>query len=79
MKSLDEATRIKAAIEGDWMKRPGVTGMDVGYRLVEGKPTDQVAIRVYVDNLATTQNQLDLPSEIEGVPVEIVERRFELH
>lgn len=79
MKSLDEATRIKAAIEGDWMKRSGVTGMDVGYRLVEGKPTDQVAIRVYVDNLATTQNQLDLPSEIEGVPVELVERRFELH
>ena len=31
-----------------WLTRPGLTGLDVGYRLEEGHLTDELAIRVHV-------------------------------
>ncbi|MCB8961190.1 MAG: hypothetical protein H6651_12815 [Ardenticatenales bacterium] len=31
-----------------WLNRPGVTGLDVGYRLEDGHLTDELAIRVHV-------------------------------
>ena len=30
--SLEQATAVKERHEQDWIKRPGVTGVDVGYR-----------------------------------------------
>ncbi len=40
-KALDEVRK-------DWLKRPGVTGVDVGFKMKGGKPTDSLAIRVHV-------------------------------
>ena len=37
------------AVREDWLRRPGVTGMDVGYRLVDGERTDELAIRVHME------------------------------
>lgn len=79
MKSLDEVTQIKAEVEKDLIKMPGVTGIDVGYRIVDGKPTEVLAIRVYVSNKAEALKQLKIPTEIQGVPVDLIERTFVLH
>ncbi len=39
MKSLEEIRRIKASIEEEILERPGVTGLDVGVKLVQGQRT----------------------------------------
>ncbi len=79
MKSLDEVMQIKAEVEPDLIKLPGVTGIDVGYRIVAGKPTDVLSIRVYVSNKAEALKKLKIPTEIRGIPVDLIERTFVLH
>lgn len=41
-------TRTLDQVRADWLKRPGVTGVDVGFKRKGGKPTDSLAIRVHV-------------------------------
>jgi hypothetical protein len=68
--TLDEAAAIKARHEQDWLKREGVTGVDVG------KAGDGVVIRIYVRDPAKVAG---LPSQVEGVPIEVIARTFGLH
>ncbi len=76
MKSLDEARLVKERIEGDILSRPGVTGIDVAYD-AEARGQTPV-IRIYVaDRVA--RERADLPTEVEGIPVRIVERVFRPH
>lgn len=35
-------------VRDQWLKRPGVTAVDVGYKIKDGKLTDELAIRVHV-------------------------------
>lgn len=65
-----QALEIKQRFEVDALKLPGVTGVDLGQRAGAG-PT----LRVYVASKASAPA---LPDHVEGVPVEIVERRFGL-
>ncbi len=64
----EQAAEIKARFEPDVLKMPGVTGVDLG---IGSTPT----IRVYVDTIATAPS---LPTSVEGVPIEVIERRFGL-
>jgi hypothetical protein len=77
MKDIEQARRIKSAIESDLLKRPGVTGVDTGYRTIDGKPTSEPVIRIYVINRDEVAQSL--PTEIEGVGVEVIERQFVVH
>jgi hypothetical protein len=65
-----QALEIKSRFEGHVLTLPGVTGVDLGQR-PDGGPT----IRVYVAARAAAPA---LPDQVEGVPVEIIERRFGL-
>ena len=80
MPSIDEVIAIKERVEAQFLGAPGVTGIDVGYKVVGGQRTDQVAIRVHVaaktDNIPDDQR---VPAEIEGVVTDVLERRYELH
>ena len=57
---------------------PGVQGVDVGFKWIEGKPTSQVAIRVFVES-----KRDDLPSEeliparIDDFPTDVIESKVE--
>jgi hypothetical protein len=79
MPSLEDVRRIKEAHEHDLLKVPGVTGVDVGYKMVGGQQTDVLAIRVYVARKIDPPPDQRIPAEIEGVPTDVIERRFELH
>lgn len=68
--TLEQATAIKSRHEQDWLKLGGVNGVDVG------KSGDDVVIRVYVDDPAKVSG---IPSQVEGVPVQVIKRRYELH
>jgi hypothetical protein len=79
MATVDEIIAIKERVEAQFLGAPGVTGVDVGYKEVGGQATDQVAIRVHVaaktDDIPADQR---VPAEIEGVPTDVLERRYEL-
>lgn len=73
--SMDQAIAIKSRVEGELLRQAGVTGVDVGYRMVKGQPTQELAIRVYVRSLADAP---PLPKNVEGLPVDVIERSFGL-
>ncbi|OYD15457.1 hypothetical protein CH333_05690 [candidate division WOR-3 bacterium JGI_Cruoil_03_44_89] len=79
MKSLNEIRRIKAEVEAELLKLPGVTGVDVGYKYVKGKKTNVLAIRVLVKEKKDVPEEEAVPREIRGVPTDVIERRFVLH
>jgi hypothetical protein len=75
--TIDEAVRVKTAAEAELLKRPGVTGIDVGQR--PGGAAGQPVIRIYVADKSKAEAEANLPRDIQGVPVELVERRFTPH
>ncbi len=79
MASLSDMIQIKQRVEQHYLALPGVTGIDVGYKVVGGEQTDQVSIRVHVAEKRTrvpaTQK---VPAEIDGVVTDVLERRYEL-
>jgi hypothetical protein len=78
MKSLEEVMRVQAEVQDELLKHPEVTGVDVGRRSIDGKQTEELAIRIYVRDKKLALQTLKLPSELQGVPVEVVERDFKL-
>lgn len=58
--------------------RKGVIGCSIGYREVDGKRTSELCIKIHVEKKIEREklraNQL-LPKTIDGVPVDVVERR----
>jgi hypothetical protein len=74
MATLDEAVHAKERVQADILGQPGVTGIDVG--LMRETGTEKPVIRIYV---ADKQKAPPLPNEVDGVPVVVIERRFELH
>ncbi len=45
---LDAMAKALDGVRQNWLKRPGVTAVDVGFRWKAGKPTDGLAVRVHV-------------------------------
>jgi hypothetical protein len=56
-----------------------VTGVDIGRKIVGGRKTDRMAIRVYVESKRDMPRQEEIPKTIRGVPTDVIERRFVLH
>ena len=77
-----ELQQAKRRSEGRLLALPGVTGVDIGCKEVDGRPTGALAIRVLVAQKkpqgAVPADEL-IPIRIEGHPVDVIERRFELH
>lgn len=76
MPTREEIRRVKKAVEADLLNRPGVTGVDVNYKQVKGKKTGDLAIVVYVEKKGTFEEQDRIPATIQGIPTDVVERRF---
>jgi hypothetical protein len=80
MATVDELVAIKERVEQELLGRPGVTGVDVGYKEVGGERTDQIAIRVHVARKTDDiPHEERIPEQIEGAVTDVVERRYELH
>ena len=80
MKPLNEIRAAKAKHSSRFLKRKGVTGVDVGPKIVGGEKTDEIAIRVYVakkrKNVAAKEK---IPATINGVKTDVIQRTFVLH
>lgn len=78
---LTHAEAVLAQVQDDWLKREGVTAVDLGYKWSAGEMTGKLAIRVHVahkkplDKL--TEAEL-FPKEIDGIPVDVIEATYGL-
>lgn len=45
---IAEATAELDKVRQNWLNRPGVTAVDVGYKIKDGQLRDELAIRVHV-------------------------------
>ncbi|MFW9910792.1 MAG: hypothetical protein ACFFEF_19730 [Candidatus Thorarchaeota archaeon] len=76
MVTLEEVRRVKAEYERELMRKPGVVGIAIGYKLIRGKKTDQLCIICYVvkkKRIGELEERDVIPEEIEGVPVDVIE------
>ena len=80
MKQIAEIVRAKENVESEMLKRPGVTGLDVGYKYVGGQRTDEIAIRLLVEKKKKTVSKDEkFPDTIDGVKTDVIERTYQLH
>jgi hypothetical protein len=79
MASLQDLIALKDRIEPELLARPGVTGVDVGYKEVGGRTTDELSIRVHVaQKRKSVPKGEQVPAQIDGVPTDVLERKYEL-
>lgn len=89
MKRVFEASGISEAVVRAYYKavdrflpRPEVTAIDVGYARKDGNATDEVSVRVHVNQKLEPQ-LLDakdfLPKELDGIRLDVIASRFEHH
>ena len=76
---LDRAEAVLESVRKDWLKKPGVTGVDLGFKWKGGQMTDTLSIRVHVarKKLNIELNEMELfPTEIQGIPVDVIEASY---
>lgn len=73
------AVAVKERVEAELLAKPGVCGVDVGYKTVSGTRTADVAIRVYVDSKGVIPDDDPIPEFIDGIRTDVIERRILLH
>lgn len=70
-----------AKVRNDWQRRPGVTALDVGLKRQAGRPTGDVAVRVFVEKKRPKKelpaNEI-FPTHLGQVPVDVIEASFGL-
>lgn len=75
-REYERLREIKDRMAGDFLRRPGVRGVGVGFRHVGGRATDQLAIRFYVAHKRAVPASDALPAEVEGVPADVIQAGF---
>ena len=78
MASFEEILARKQEVEDHYLGLPGVTGIDVGFKEVDGQTTNQLAIRVHVaqkkDRVPVNQR---VPADIDGIVTDVLQRDYE--
>lgn len=77
-RTVDAIRPIKRMVEDEFLSRPGVIGVDIGEKVVAGRPTGQAAIIVFVRSKRHSQ-RFAIPVQVAGVPTDVVEDSFVLH
>jgi len=77
---VQRARAAKQVHEQSLLALPNVTGVGVGYKIVNGRRTDEVCVRVYVSRKRAPE-ELDpgdmAPPSINGVATDVIEALFE--
>jgi len=74
MSKLDQVlVSAKRSAEAELLRRPGVTGVDVGYKYVAGRRTNIFAIRVFVRRKGSFAESDRIPTEIAGYPTDVIQ------
>lgn len=73
MPSQLEVVAVKNAVERELFRLSGVTAVDVNYRAVNGRRTDELAIVVWVRRKKYVHASERIPSTILGIKTDVVE------
>jgi len=82
---VDDAIAALDGVRREWLRRPGVTAVDVGYKISGDEITDDVALRVHVarkipvPELAKSEVFNEggtTPTEVGGFPVDVIEATY---
>lgn len=76
MTTAETARSVKRQVEAQLLRLPGVTGVAVGPKYVGGRRTNQISIRVYVARKRQVPTEQMIPPSIDGVPTDVIQRRF---
>ena len=73
--AMDELNKVRRS----WLRRPGVTAVDVGYKITDDELTDELAIRVHVQRKlppeALSEHEL-LPERLGEFSVDVMEVQY---
>jgi hypothetical protein len=78
---IAEAEAELRRVRDEWLRRPEVTAVDVGFRYQDGRRTDEIAVRVHVrsrDEVDRLPPEQRFPARLGTVPVEIIEATYGL-
>ncbi|WP_373056544.1 hypothetical protein [Zunongwangia sp. H14] len=82
MKDLSSIRKKKQEVEDSLLKIPGVNAVDVGKKIVKGKRTDELAIRVYVTDKKAKKDIPDdeqIPSKVGKFKTDVIQMKFRPH
>jgi hypothetical protein len=74
--AIEHVKQIKIKYEQQLMNLANVVGLGVGFKQIQGQSTGSVALVVNVEHkkpLAELSQQDIIPTELEGVPVDVQE------
>jgi len=77
-KVITQIRPIKEAAEDDLLTLPNVVGVDIGTKRVKGKDTGEPTIIVLVSNKTRVSGAGAVPTRIQGVKTDVVERVYVL-
>ncbi len=76
---LDAAMDEMNNVRNDWLRRPGVTAVDVGFKIKDGELTDELAVRVHVKRKLPREAipEYDLfPEHVGPFRVDVIEAEY---
>src|SRR4051794_18924561 len=75
-KNLDKIREVKKSAEKELLGKQGVTAVEVGYKIKDGKKTDEIAIRVHVKEKKDVPQDQIIPPEIDGIKTDVIQRKY---
>jgi hypothetical protein len=78
---MAHAEAVLADVRAAWLQRTGVTAVDLGFKWSHGSMTNRLAIRVHVAQkrpLSELSADELFPTEVEGLPVDVIEAEYGL-
>jgi len=83
-KKAQEAIERLDKVRREWLRRPGVTGVDVGFKISGEELTDQLAVRVHVERKLPTEALPDYevfsvsgkPQKLGSFPIDVIEASY---
>src|SRR5436305_700706 len=77
MANIEEIRSVKASVETELLRRPGVTGIGIGVRYVAGERTTELALVVFVTEKKRQLAPDELiPPIIRGIRTDVREATF---
>jgi hypothetical protein len=71
--SLEVIRPVKEVMEDELLQRPGVVGVDIGYKRVGGRVTDELAIRLLVEKKRDVPVDQRMPQIIEDIKTDVMQ------
>lgn len=82
---VDDAIEALDGVRREWLRQPGVTAVDVGYKISDDTLTDTVALRVHVgrklpvaelEKSQVFNESGKTPKKVAGFPVDVIEATY---